>query len=126
MRKFRVTVEGRPYEVEIEEISAESAIVAAPAVQAIAAPEAPKAVSAPAPIKKVVSTGGNQLKSPMPGTILGLKVSDGATVKRGQTILVLEAMKMENDIAAIADGVVTFNVAKGASVSTGDLLAVIA
>lgn len=127
MRKFRVTVEGRPYEVEIEEIGAESAIAAAPAMPAIAAPEAPKAspVAAPAP-KKAVVGGGTQLKSPMPGTILSLKVSDGTTVKKGQTILVLEAMKMENDIAANADGIVTFNVAKGASVSTGDLLAVIA
>jgi biotin carboxyl carrier protein len=62
----------------------------------------------------------------MPGTILGLKVTDGTTVKKGQSILVLEAMKMENDIAANADGVITFSVAKGASVSTGDLLAVIA
>jgi biotin carboxyl carrier protein len=127
MRKFRITVEGRPYEVEIEEIGAESAAIAAPVTPAIAAPEAPKVVAAPAPApKKVAVSGGTQLKSPMPGTILGLKVTDGTTVKKGQSILVLEAMKMENDIAANADGVITFSVAKGASVSTGDLLAVIA
>ena len=61
----------------------------------------------------------------MPGMVVGFKVADGATVKKGDAILVLEAMKMENDIAATADGVVSFVAAKGANVNTGDLLAVI-
>lgn len=130
MRKFRITVEGIPYEVEVEEISANMAatpVFAQPAAVA-AAPQAAAPVKPPAPVAKsaALPATGTQLKCPMPGTVLGLKVESGTKVKRGETILVLEAMKMENDIAANADGVVTFSISKGSTVNTGDLLAVIA
>jgi len=118
MRKFRITVEGRPYEVEVEEIGSETKSAPQIAAPAVSAPqEAPKAK---------INISGTQLKSPMPGTVLSLKVPSGTKVKKGDNILVLEAMKMENDISANADGVVTFNVSKGSTVNTGDLLAVIA
>ena len=61
----------------------------------------------------------------MPGMVMNFKVANGATVKKGEIVLGLEAMKMENDIAANADGVITFVAAKGASVQSGDVLAVI-
>lgn len=117
MRKFRIVVEGKPYEVEVEEIGSESvqsSLTSVSQVREIAA------------VKPVVNTAGTQLKSPMPGNVLKLSVPNGSAVKKGQTILVLEAMKMENDIAANADGIVSFNVNKGSTVNTGDLLAVIA
>ena len=66
------------------------------------------------------------MKAPMPGTVIDFKATNGAAVKKGQTVLILEAMKMENEIVAPADGVITFVAAKGASVNTDDLLAVIA
>lgn len=128
MRKFRIVVEGRPYEVEVEEISGDN-------TPAVIAPVAPVAIiaAAPAPapvvaavIAKPVTSGGTPLKSPMPGTVLGLKVANGSKVKRGENVLVLEAMKMENDIAADADGIITFKVTKGSTVNTGDVLATIA
>lgn len=123
MRNFKVTVNGNEYEVSVEELSS-SAAVAAPAVTAPVA-EAPKPAAAPKAVAKPVVAGGNKVESPMPGMVVGFKVADGATVKKGDAILVLEAMKMENDIAATADGVVSFVTTKGANVNTGDLLAVI-
>lgn len=128
MRNFKVTVNGNEYEVSVEELSS-SAAVSAPAVSAPVA-EAPKPVAAPvaapkAAAKPAVAAGGNKVESPMPGMVVGFKVADGAAVKKGEAILVLEAMKMENDIAATADGVVSFVATKGTNVNTGDLLAVI-
>ena len=131
MRKFNVTVNGKSYAVEIEETAAASAPVAAPAaapapapVQAAPAP-APAPASAPAPAK-AAPAGGTPVDSPMPGLILKLVLSDGATVKRGDKIVVLEAMKMENDIVANADGVITYTVRQGDNVESGTRLAVIA
>ena len=66
------------------------------------------------------------MKAPMPGTVIDFKATNGAAVKKGQTVLILEAMKMENEIVAPVDGVITFVASKGASVNTDDLLAVIA
>ena len=117
MRKFNVNVNGNVYSVEVEEIT-DGAVQAAPVA-------APAAAAAPAPAAKPVVTGGTAVNSPMPGTVLKLAVADGATVKKGEKILVLEAMKMENDINASADGVVTFMVKAGESVETGTKLAVI-
>ncbi|MDR2634369.1 MAG: biotin/lipoyl-binding protein [Clostridiales bacterium] len=131
MRKFNVIVNGAAYSVEIEEIGAASA----PAAQATPAPIAPVAAtpaSAPAPkpvapVKKTAApAGGTKVDCPMPGTVVGIKVTDGQTVKKGQTLLVLEAMKMENEISSPADGVVTVVCSKGDSLSTGDLIAIIA
>ncbi len=133
MRKFNVKVNGQPYEVEIEEIaegfSVPSVTPAMPAPTPVVA-AAPAPVAAPAPAAKPAApaapANGTQLLAPMPGTIVGFKVESGATVKKGQAVIVLEAMKMENEIAASADGTISFVATKGAGVNTGDVLAVIA
>ena len=111
MKKYRVTVNGTAYEIELEELTG-----AAPA--AAAAPAPAPAAAAPA--------GGEQVTSPMPGTILDVKVSQGASVKKGDVLMILEAMKMENEIMCPCDGkVASINAAKGAAVESGTLLCVI-
>lgn len=120
MRKFIVNVNGNSYEVEVEEVGAEGASSAP-----VAAPKA--AVSAPAPKKAAAPVGnGTPVKAPMPGNVLDIKVQSGAAVKSGDTLVILEAMKMENEIKAPQDGVVTVVAAKGATVNTGDVLVTIA
>lgn len=136
MRKFNIKVNGQAYEVEVEEIAGgfapapvvPVAAAPAPAVAPVAAPapEKAEAKEAPAPVPVAAPAGGTQLKAPMPGTVIDFKATNGAAVKKGQTVLILEAMKMENEIVAPADGVITFVASKGASVNTDDLLAVIA
>lgn len=136
MRKFNIKVNGQAYEVEVEEVAggfapAPVVPVAAAPVPAVApvaapAPEKAEAKAAPAPVPVAAPAGGTQLKAPMPGTVIDFKATNGAAVKKGQTVLILEAMKMENEIVAPADGVITFVASKGASVNTDDLLAVIA
>ena len=133
MRKFNVTVNGVAYDVEIEEVGAvASAPAAAPApvaaapapVAAPAAAPAPKAAPAPAAQGKA---GSVSIKAPMPGTILKINVKVGDTVKSGDVVCVLEAMKMENDICAPQDGVVSsIEVAQGASVATDAVLVTLA
>ena len=123
MRKFNVNVNGNTYVVEVEEVGAGS-VAAAPVVTA-APVAAPAPAAAPAPVAKPVTAGGEAVKAPMPGTVLKLAVADGATVKKGDKILVLEAMKMENDINAVCDGTVSFAVRAGDSVETGATLAYI-
>lgn len=117
MRKFIVNVNGNSYEVEVEEVggAATSAPVAAPVAAPKAAPSAaPKAVAAPA--------GGTAVKAPMPGNVLDIKVSNGQAVKEGDVVVILEAMKMENEIYAPCDGTVTVVASKGSTVNTGDVL----
>ena len=115
MKKYRVTVNGTAYEIELEELTG-----AAPA------PAAPAAAAAPAPAPAAAPAGGEQVTSPMPGTILSINVAAGDTVKRGQVLMVLEAMKMENEIMCPCDGkVASVNTSKGASVESGTLLCVI-
>lgn len=136
MRKFNIKVNGHAYEVEVEEVAGgfapapvvPVAAAPAPAVAPVAAPAPEKAEvkAAPAPAPVAAPAGGTQLKAPMPGTVIDFKATNGAAVKKGQTVLILEAMKMENEIVAPADGVITFVASKGASVNTDDLLAVIA
>ena len=114
MKKYRVNVNGTVYEVELEDITG-----AVPA-SAPAAPAAPAAapVSAPA--------GGEKITSPMPGNILSVNVAAGDTVQKGQELMILEAMKMENEIMCPCDGkVVSVSVTKGAAVESGTLLCVI-
>ncbi|MCI6999589.1 MAG: acetyl-CoA carboxylase biotin carboxyl carrier protein subunit [Clostridiales bacterium] len=112
MKKYRVNVNGTVYEVDVEDISG-AAPVAAPAAAPVAAP-----VSAPA--------GGEQITSPMPGNILAVNVAAGDTVKKGQVLMILEAMKMENEIMCPCDGkIVSVSVTKGATVESGTLLCVI-
>ena len=120
MRKFIVNVNGNSYEVEVEEVGGVSAPAAAPvAAPAIAPAAAPKAPAAPA--------GGTPVKAPMPGNVLDIKVSNGQAVKQGDVLVILEAMKMENEISAPCDGTIaSVNVQNGASVETGTVLCVIA
>ena len=131
MRKFNIKVNGRPYEVEVEEIAGDVTVSRAPEVTDVVAPATPAVAEkpAPAPVASVaspVSSDGVKVAAPMPGTLLDFKVANGATVKKGDVIIILEAMKMENEIVAPSDGKISFVASKGASVNTGDALAVIA
>ena len=121
MRKFIINVNGKSYDVEVEEVGGSSApvAVAAPAAAPVAAPSAP--AQAPA-----ANVAGTKAEAPMPGTILKVNVNVGDTVTEGQAIMVLEAMKMENEIPAPCAGkVVSVNVKQGDAVETGTVLAVI-
>lgn len=131
MRKFNIKVNGRPYEVEIEEIAGDVTVSRAPEVTDVVAPATPAVAEKPAPapaapVASPVSSDGVKVAAPMPGTLLDFKVANGATVKKGDVIIILEAMKMENEIVAPSDGKISFVASKGASVNTGDALAVIA
>lgn len=113
MKKYRVNVNGTVYEVELEEMTGAPAAPAAPA----AAPAAPAAAPA---------AGGEKVTSPMPGTILSVNVAAGDAVKRGQVLMILEAMKMENEIMCPCDGTVTsVSVTRGTAVESGTLLCTI-
>ena len=116
MRKFNVTVNGVVYEVEVEEVSGAVSAPAAAPVAAAAPAAAPAPKAAPAAAGKA---GSVAIKAPMPGTILKINVKVGDSVKKGDVVCVLEAMKMENDICAPEDGVgASVEVAQGASVAT--------
>lgn len=130
--KYIVTINGKNYEVEVERgqativkttETAEKAYVTQP----VAAPVAPaQPAPAPAQAAPVVSGEGTPVKAPMPGVILDVRVTAGATVKKGDILFILEAMKMENEIVAPENGVITaVSIAKGTSVSTGDVLALL-
>lgn len=122
MKQLRITVNGKSYDVSVEELGASSAPVAAPAPAVVAAP-APVA-QAPAPAAAPAASGeGEPVNSPMPGTILDIKVSAGQSVSKGDVLVILEAMKMENEICADKDGVVgAVLVNKGESVESGKAL----
>ena len=108
MKKYRVTVNGTAYEIELEELTG-----AAPAPAAAAAAPAPAPAAAPA----AAPAGGEQVTSPMPGTILSINVAAGDAVKRGQVLMVLEAMKMENEILSPRAGTIV-----SVSVNVGDMV----
>lgn len=113
MKKYRVNVNGTVYEVELEEMTGAPSAPTAPA----AAPAAPAAAPA---------AGGEKVTSPMPGTILSVNVAAGDAAKRGQVLMILEAMKMENEIMCPCDGTVTsVSVTKGTAVESGTLLCTI-
>lgn len=118
MRKFIVTIDGKNYEVGVEEVLGDQP-VQMPAAAPAAAP-APAPAAAPA-----VVGAGEKLLSPFPGLIKELLVKEGDTVKANQPVLVLEAMKMDNDITAPVAGKISFKVAPGDNVETNTLLAVI-
>jgi len=133
MKKFNVTVNGKTYAVEVEEVGAgQGGFTYQPVAQAapIASPQAPKAAPAatPTPAPKAPSgpVEGETISAPMPGTILDIKVSEGQNVKAGDILLILEAMKMENEIVSPKDGVVNkIHTSKSSTVSTGDALVTI-
>ena len=123
MKTYNITINGVTYAVEVEEVNgAVSAPVAAPA-----APVAPKAAPAPAAAPAAPKASGKAgsvvVKAPMPGTIMKVNVKSGDAVKKGDVLVVLEAMKMENDVCAPEDGTVaSVEVAKGTSVETDAVL----
>lgn len=139
MKYYTITVNGNTYEVAVEEKTMASPVSPSPAMAAPSpapAPAAPvqKVVSAPAPAPAPASApaavpgkeGSIKLNSPMPGKILSIKTTVGQKVKKGDVILILEAMKMENEIVATDDGTIaSINVTAGQSVESGDLLATI-
>lgn len=122
MRKFNVTVNGRTYAVEVEEIGgAAVAPVAAP----VAPAPAPQAAPAPAPAPKAAGAG-EPVKTQMPGLVKKLCFASGASVKKNDTIVILEAMKMDTPIVATKDGVITYSVTEGSNIDTGTVLCTIA
>lgn len=124
MKRFNITVNGKAYDVAVEEVGGPApaaAPVSAPAPAAAAPSPAPAAAPAPA------AGNGTPVKAPMPGNILDVKVSVGDSVTTGQVLVVLEAMKMENDIVANATGKITsITVKKGDTVNSDDVIATIA
>lgn len=121
MRRFNINVNGTAYDVQVEEVGGN-----APMSSPVATP-AP-AVTAPAPVAAAPAPvgDGTKVESPMPGNIVDVKVNVGDTVKTGDVLVVLEAMKMENDIVAPCDGKVTsITVKKGDTVNSNDTLATV-
>ncbi len=124
MKTYKVTVNGTAYEITLEAVDKAEVntapVKAAPAPTPAPAPAPAQAPAAPA------AAGGETVKSPMPGNILAVNVNNGDSVKKGQVLLILEAMKMENEIMAPCDGVVSGIVTKGSSVETGTVLCTLA
>ncbi len=133
MKMFRVVVNGSEYKVGIEELAEENtsqqSLAKATPPPTPSQPQAPpKAPAKPAAARPDPAAlgGGGTIIAPMPGTVLQVAVNVGDNVTKGQTLLILEAMKMENEIMAPSDGVVKeLNVTKGGSVNTGDILVVL-
>ena len=126
MKNLKITVNGKTYDVAVEEVGTTGAAAPAAAPAPVAAP-APTPVAAPAPAAASAPAGGAPVKCPMPGTIDNVLVKTGDSVKKGQVLLILEAMKMENEIQAAADGTVSgVNVKKGDTVNADDVLLTIA
>ena len=135
MRKFVVNVNGNNYEVEVEEVggapvsqpvtAAPAQPIAAPAPQAVPAPQAAAQVTPAAPAAPVSTgtEGAVKITAPMPGTILDIRVKPGDSVNKGTIIIILEAMKMENEILSPQDATVSsVNVTKGQQVNSGDIM----
>ncbi len=118
MRNFVITVNGKSYQVGVEEVGGAATPVVS-SVQAAPVSTQPVVSATSAPVN------GEKVLSPFPGLIKNLLVAEGTNVKKDQPILVLEAMKMDNDITAPCDGVVSFKVVKGANVESDAVLAVI-
>lgn len=127
--KYKVTLKGRTYEVEVEHGEAmilDEYAAYSPAPAAPAAPVPPPPAPAAAPAAPTAVAAGTPVTSPLPGNVLSVNVSVGDAVKAGQLLVLIEAMKMENEIVAPADGIVKqILVSKGAVVATGDTLLVI-
>lgn len=117
MRNFIVTIDGKSYSVGVEEVG-ETEDKTERKIVPVAAPASTKTATK-------LAADGEKVLSPFPGLIKNLLVADGSTVKKDQPIIVLEAMKMDNEVTAPCDGKVTFGVSKGANVDTNAVLAVI-
>ena len=129
MKKYTITVNGTAYEVEVEEAGGVASAPTAAAPKAAPAPApAPKAAPAPAPAPKAaapVAAGATTVSAPMPGKVLSVNVKVGDAVKAGDVLMILEAMKMQNEIMAPADGTVSdVRVSAGQTVGTGDVMIV--
>ena len=124
MKQYKVTVNGTLYEITLEVVEG-AELAAAPAPATAPAP-APAAAPAAAPAPAAVPAGGETICAPMPGNILSVNVKAGDAVKKGDVLMILEAMKMENEIMAPADGtVVSVNATAGSTVDTGAVLCVL-
>lgn len=131
--KYKITLKGKTYEVEVEQgeamiVDEYAAYAPAPAAPAapVAVPSPAAAPAAPAAAAPAAVAAGTPVASPLPGNVLAVKVSVGDAVKAGQVLMLVEAMKMENEVVAPSDGVVKqIVVNKGATVATGDTLLVI-
>ena len=132
VKKFNIIVNGSSYAVEVEEVGGAAAPApraAAPAPAAASAPAAapaPAPAAAPAPVAKAAGAGEHSINAPMPGKILKVLVTEGQAVKAGENLMMLEAMKMQNEILADSDGTVkAINVQAGQTVKVGDSLAIL-
>lgn len=134
IKKYAITVNGVTYDVEVEELGIQNTVASTHKPQ-LESQEPKVQVSPKAPVNPVAKptqeptniNGGNSISAPMPGTINDVRVKVGDSIKKGTVLLILEAMKMENEIIASCDGIVSaVNVSKGASVSAGDTLITIA
>lgn len=122
MKNYTITVNGTPYNVTVEDANGSAAPFAAASAPAAAPTSAPAPAPAAAPAAPAAA-GSVSVDAPMPGNILDIKVSNGASVKAGDVLLILEAMKMENEIVAPQDGTVaSVNVNKGDTVEAGQTL----
>ena len=118
MRKFLINVNGNSYEVEVEEVTNRATSIPISTTNKSTVNEVKKQE-----IKQTVPMGSLKIAAPMPGTILGVKVKSGDLVKKGEVLIILEAMKMENEIVSPSDGTISaIMVAKGSSVKTGDVM----
>ncbi|MBR4798669.1 MAG: biotin/lipoyl-binding protein [Clostridia bacterium] len=125
-KKYIVTVNGVSYEVVVEDADPNAVYNAAPAEEKKPEPAPAAAPAAPAAPASAAPADGLKINAPLPGNILKVEVAAGASVKKGDVLCILEAMKMENEIVAPQDGVIkTVAAVKGSSVNTGDLLFVI-
>ena len=131
--KYKITLKGTTYEVEVEkgeamildEYEAKAPVPPAPAAAPVVVAAAP-AAAAPVAAAPAAPAAGTPVTSPLPGNIFAIKVKEGDAVKAGDVLIVIEAMKMENEVCAPSDGVVKqIAVAKGQLVATGDTLVVI-
>ena len=123
MKKYKITVNGQTYEVEVQEIGGQNPGPKEVNQTTQAPVEQPKPQQ-PKPQPKKTGAGKSKITCPMPGTIMSIKAKQGEKVQKGDVIMILEAMKMENEIIAPEDGIITsIDTNEGASVNTGDILA---
>jgi biotin carboxyl carrier protein len=135
LRKFRVTVDGKPYEVVVEELAGERREVRAPAPipppspvsrPSVPARPAPATPAAAAVAEQAIPTGFEPVRAPLPGLVVDVRVHPGDQIAVGQVVVVLEAMKMENEIASpVAGSVGEVRATKGATVDVGDVLVLV-